>query len=64
MGATHCINSSNSDPDQAIQQALCGQLLDVFIDNTGVPAIELGYSLTHDARAVLFSWVCLDWETR
>ena len=55
MGATHCINSSNSDPDQAIQQALCGQLLDVFIDNTGVPAIiELGYSLTHrQGRVVL-----------
>ena len=55
MGATHCINSSDSDPEQDIQQALGGQMLDVFIDNTGVPAIiELGYTLTHrEGRVVL-----------
>ena len=55
IGATHCINSSSSDPEQAIQQALSGQMLDVFIDNTGVPAIiELGYGLTHrQGRVVL-----------
>ena len=48
MGATHCINSSRSDAEQAIQQALGGQVLDVFIDNTGMPdIIELGYSITH-----------------
>ena len=55
MGATHCINSSSSDPKQAIGQALNGQVLDVFIDNTGVPTIiELGYALTHrQGRVVL-----------
>ena len=55
MGATHCINSCSSDSEQAIQQALSGQLLDVFIDNTGVPTIiELGYRLTHrQGRVVL-----------
>jgi S-(hydroxymethyl)glutathione dehydrogenase/alcohol dehydrogenase len=55
MGATHCINSSSSDPEEAIQQALSDQLLDVFIDNTGLPTIiELGYRLTHrQGRVVL-----------
>ena len=56
MGATHCINSSSSDPEQAIKQALGRQMLDVFIDNTGVPAIiELGYDLTHKAKVALCS---------
>ena len=55
MGATHCINSNSNDPAQAIQKALSGQMLDVFIDNTGLPAIiELGYELTHrQGRVVL-----------
>ena len=55
MGASHCINSSQSDPETAIQEALCGQALDVFIDNTGVPEIiELGYKLsTHNGRVIL-----------
>ena len=54
MGATHCINSSSSDPEQAIKQALGRQMLDVFIDNTGVPAIiELGYDLTHSQGRVV-----------
>ena len=55
MGATHCINSTTTDPAQAIQEALSGQMLDVFIDNTGVPAIiELGYDLSHrQGRVVL-----------
>ena len=55
MGATHCINSSTSDPEKAIQEALNVQELDVFIDNTGLPAIiELGYTLTQrQGRVVL-----------
>ena len=48
MGATHCINSSTNDAHTAIQKALNGQELDVFIDNTGQPAIiELGYKLSN-----------------
>lgn len=47
MGATHCINNSTSDAKKAIQDALNGQVLDVFIDNTGVPSIiELGYEIS------------------
>ena len=55
MGATHCINSTTSDPGQAIREVLGDQFLDVFIDNTGVPAIiELGYELSHhQGRIVL-----------
>ena len=55
MGATCCINSTSADPEKVIYEALCGQELDVFIDNTGVPAIiELGYNLTHrQGRVVL-----------
>ena len=55
MGATHCINTNTTDPEQAIQEALSGQALNVFIDNTGVPAIiELGYELIHrQGRVVL-----------
>ncbi len=55
MGATHCINSTKNDPGQAIREALGDQFLDVFIDNTGVPAIiELGYELSHrQGRVVL-----------
>jgi Zn-dependent alcohol dehydrogenase len=55
MGATHCINSSTSDPEQAIKEALSSQALNVFIDNTGVPAIiELGYELSdRQGRVVL-----------
>ncbi len=47
FGATHVINSTQCDSKSAIIEALNGQDLDVFIDNTGLPsAIELGYSLT------------------
>ena len=54
LGASHCINSSTTDPEQAIQQALSGQSLDVFIDNTGLPTIiELGYGLTHSRGRVV-----------
>jgi Zn-dependent alcohol dehydrogenase len=54
LGASHCINSTAGDAEAQIQQALAGQPLDVFIDNTGLPAvIELGYSLTHSQGRVI-----------
>ena len=55
LGATHIINSSNADAALGIKEALAGWPLDVFIDNTGSPAvIELGYQLTDaEGRVVL-----------
>jgi len=54
LGATHTINSSRVDAEGAIKNALAGQPLDVFIDNTGVPAvIEQGYRLTHGQGRVI-----------
>lgn len=54
LGATHTINSSRDDAEAAIKEALKGQPLDVFIDNTGVPAvIEQGYRLTHGQGRVI-----------
>jgi S-(hydroxymethyl)glutathione dehydrogenase/alcohol dehydrogenase len=54
LGATHTINSSREDAEAAIQSALSGQPLDVFIDNTGIPAvIEQGYRLTHSQGRVI-----------
>lgn len=47
MGATHVINSSNSDARQAIIDIVGSAGVDAFIDNTGQPAIiEMGYQLT------------------
>ena len=54
LGATHTINSSRDNVEAAIKTALAGQPLDVFIDNTGVPAvIEQGYRLTHGQGRVI-----------
>ena len=54
LGASHIINSSRDDAETAIKEALKDQPLDVFIDNTGVPAvIELGYRLTHGLGRVI-----------
>jgi len=54
LGASHAINSSHGDAEALIKEALVGQPLDVFIDNTGVPAlIELGYRLTHSQGRVI-----------
>jgi len=54
LGANHCINSSTIDAKEAIGEALGGQTLDVFIDNTGVPEIiELGYQLSHNQGRVI-----------
>ncbi len=54
MGATHVINSRNIDVDKAIKDILGTRKLDVFIDNTGQPAIiEQGYHLTHAQGRVI-----------
>jgi len=54
LGATHCINSSRDNAESCIQEALAGQPLDVFIDNTGSPTvIEQGYRLTHSQGRVI-----------
>lgn len=55
LGATHVINANDEDPEKKIQEILQDQLLDVFIDNTGIPhVIEQGYNLTGpDGRVVL-----------
>ena len=54
LGATHIINSGREDSETSIQEALAGQHLDVFIDNTGVPAIvEQGYRLIHSQGRVI-----------
>jgi Zn-dependent alcohol dehydrogenase len=47
MGATHVINGSSADPRQAILDIVGNAGVDVFIDNTGQPAIiEMGYQIT------------------
>lgn len=54
MGATHVINSKKQDAEKAIQEILGAKKLDVFIDNTGLPAIiEMGYHLTHAQGRVI-----------
>jgi S-(hydroxymethyl)glutathione dehydrogenase/alcohol dehydrogenase len=47
MGATHTINSNQSDARSEILKIVGTTGLDVFIDNTGQPAIiEMGYQIT------------------
>lgn len=47
LGATHIINSNTSDAGGKILEIVGEQGVDVFIDNTGAPAIiEMGYELT------------------
>lgn len=47
MGATHLVNSSKVDAKAALENITGSGGLDVFIDNTGQPAIiEMGYGLT------------------
>jgi len=54
LGASHCINNNTIDAEAAIREALKGQPLDVFIDNTGVPEIiALGYQLSHARGRVI-----------
>lgn len=55
LGATHAINSKKVDAKAEILAILGSQGLDVFVDNTGVPAIiEMGYEITKpEGRVVL-----------
>jgi S-(hydroxymethyl)glutathione dehydrogenase/alcohol dehydrogenase len=54
MGATHVINSREVDAKQAITDLMGKKGVDVFIDNTGQPAvIEIGYQLTHAKGRVI-----------
>lgn len=47
MGATHVINSSGISPRQGILDIVGAAGVDVFIDNTGQPAvIQMGYQIT------------------
>ena len=47
LGATHVINASAGNANEEIQRIVGGRGLDVFVDNTGSPAvIQLGYALT------------------
>ncbi|MGH6804761.1 MAG: zinc-binding dehydrogenase [Methyloceanibacter sp.] len=47
MGATHLINANKADARQAIVDIVGPSGVDVFIDNTGIPAIiEMGYQVT------------------
>lgn len=47
LGATHVINSSRDDARQTILNIVGEAGVDVFIDNTGQPAIiEMGYQIT------------------
>lgn len=53
MGATHLINSKTQDAKAVIESIVGAQGLDVFIDNTGQPAIiELGYQITKPQGSV------------
>lgn len=55
LGATHLINSKKQDAPKEIRNIVGSSGLDVFIDNTGQPAIiQLGYELTKsDGRVTL-----------
>ncbi len=53
MGATHCINSSREDAAERIREFAAG-LVDVFIDNTGLPSvIEMAYCITKPQGRVI-----------
>lgn len=54
MGATHIVNARREDPGAAIRAILGQEGADVFIDNTGVPAvIESGYELVKPQGRVI-----------
>ncbi|MBT5747017.1 MAG: zinc-binding dehydrogenase [Gammaproteobacteria bacterium] len=54
MGATHLINATSVDAIPSIQKAVGAQGVDVFIDNTGQPAIiEQGYQITQPQGRVI-----------
>jgi len=54
FGATHIINSNNVDAKNEINSILDAQGVDVFIDNTGQPAIiEMGYEMAKSQGRVV-----------
>jgi Zn-dependent alcohol dehydrogenase len=55
LGATHVINARDTDARAAIERIVAAGRLDVFIDNTGQPAvIQAGYALVKpQGRVVL-----------
>jgi len=54
MGATHIINSNHKDPKEEIAKIINNKEIDVFIDNTGLPAvIEMGYRVTKNTGRVV-----------
>jgi S-(hydroxymethyl)glutathione dehydrogenase/alcohol dehydrogenase len=55
MGASHAINSSTQNVGDELKKILSNDLLDCFIDNTGLPSvIEFGYECTKkDGRVIL-----------
>jgi len=54
IGATHTINSQNTDARNKILHILDDRRLDVFIDNTGVPEIiQMGYEITDAVGRVI-----------
>ena len=54
MGATHVINSSQSDARHAILKIASDAGVDAFIDNTGQPdIIEMGYEITKPQGRVI-----------
>jgi S-(hydroxymethyl)glutathione dehydrogenase/alcohol dehydrogenase len=54
LGATHTINSNEESAEARIQEILGGNLVDVFIDNTGSPKIiETGYQLTKGTGRII-----------
>ena len=54
LGATHAINANSENARERILEIVGSAGLDVFIDNTGIPAnIEMGYDLTHSQGRVV-----------
>jgi S-(hydroxymethyl)glutathione dehydrogenase/alcohol dehydrogenase len=54
LGATHTINAATTDVDKAIADIIGADGLDVFIDNTGKPAIiEKGYGMVKPQGRVI-----------
>ncbi len=54
LGATDVINTTTADGFQAIDDALGGEVVDVFIDNTGQPdVIAKGYQIVNSSGRVV-----------
>lgn len=54
LGATALVNSATEDPFEAISRVLNGQIVDIFIDNTGQPEIiSKGYQVIKSTGKVV-----------